>query len=510
MNALPPTARIVAISTPAGGDDSVDFVPVDQVGDHARRGAVWSGLQIVVRNAISVGSTAILARLLSPGDYGLTAMVATLTALLLVFSDMGLSWATIQRAWLTRAQVTTLFWINAAAGAGLWLVCVALAPLIAGFYGRTELVAVTMAMGAGFLISGLAAQPMALMTRSMDLRRIALIEITGVVVGVMTAIAVAGAGGGYWALVAQGLANALARTTLALTLGPWRFALPRRGVQVWALISFGGLLTANGLLLYLTRTLDSVLIGRVWGADALGLYSRAYFLMLLPTFLINGVLTRLVVPSLAALQDDRARFAEAYRRTLRLAAYAGMPMAVGLGLTAGHAVQIIYGANWTGVVPILMWLSIAAVTQPIYDANGWLFTAAGQGQAFLGLTAVNVVVLSAMFVLTVSYGAVAMARGYGLIMGLIIPLPALWLAHRAVGIRLGPTLKVLAPVVLLNGLMGTAVWTSGLVLEQAGLPWLTTFAVQVGTGVAVYLVLTPILLQDMVARDLVRFIRRPA
>src|SRR5690606_32746058 len=188
-------------------NEDLSHVDSARVGALARKGAVWSVIQIVARNVVCIGSTAVLARLLSPDDYGLMGMVATLTALLLVFSDMGLSWATIQRRELTQAQVSNLFWINVGAGLVLWLACILVSPVVARFYGREELQLVAAILGAGVLMGGLAVQPFALLRRRMDLRTVARIEIGAGVVAAVTAVSCAMAGLGYWALVVQAVAG---------------------------------------------------------------------------------------------------------------------------------------------------------------------------------------------------------------------------------------------------------------------------------------------------------------
>src|SRR5690606_22373665 len=167
-------------------------------------------------NVVGSASAAVLARLLSRDDYGLLGMVATLTALLLVFSDMGLSWATIQRRELTQAQVSNLFWINVGAGLVLWLACILVAPVMARFYGREELQLVTAIVGASFLIGGLSVQPFALLKRRMDFRTVARIEIAAGVVAAVTAVSCAMAGLGYWALVVQALAGQFTRGVLSI------------------------------------------------------------------------------------------------------------------------------------------------------------------------------------------------------------------------------------------------------------------------------------------------------
>lgn len=483
------------------GRDVVESVAEADVGSKARKGAVWSALQILGRNGISIVSTAVLARLVSPDDYGLIGMVGTLTALLLVFSDMGLSWATVQRRNLTQAQVSNLFWLNTLAGMALWGACVLLAPWLAEFYERPELNHVTLALGATFVLGGIAAQPMALLTRKMQFRQTTFIEVSSLVVSAATGITLAVLGWGYWALVWQALAGQAVRTLLALAIERPTLQRPRWGVGTRSLVSFGGLLALNGLLIYFARNLDNVLIGKVWGTEALGYYNRAYFLMLLPSMLATGVLTNLMVPSLSAFQHDVDRFGSAYRRAVRMVAFIGCPMAVGLALTAPEAVRLIYGEKWNTVVPMLMWLSIAGVTQPIYNTTGWLFTAAGKARLYLALTAFNAAVLTLTFFATVPHGPVAVAGGYGLVMGLLLLWPAMYLAHRAGGLRLSDTVRVLTPVFGALLVMALAVYFTELFCATLNVPWHLTLGMKVVVGVLSYGAASAVLLRQMLLDD---------
>ena len=502
MSANGKNARTEPDTTPAVPvRDVVESVAEAEVGSKARKGAVWSAVQILGRNGISLVSTAVLARLVSPEDYGLIGMVGTLTALLQVFSDMGLSWATVQRRNLTQAQVTNLFWLNTLAGLSLWGACVLLAPYLAEFYDRPELNQVTLVLGATFVLGGIAAQPMALLTRKMQFRQTTFIELSSLLVSAVTGITLAISGWGYWALVWQALAGQAVRTILALTIERPLLKRPRWGVGTRNLVSFGGLLALNGLLIYFARNLDNVLIGKVWGIDALGYYNRAYFLMLLPSMMATGVLTNFMVPSLSAFQNDVARFGWAYRRAVRMVAFIGCPMAVGLALTAPEAVRFIYGEKWDTVVPMLMWFSIAGVTQPIYNTTGWLFTAAGKAGLYLALTAFNAVVLTLTFFATVPLGPVAVAGGYGLVMGLLLLWPAMYLAHRAGGLRLSDTLRVLMPVFVALLVMALAVYGTGLLCETLNVPWHLAFGIKVMVGVLSYGIACAVLLRQLLLDD---------
>ena len=413
-----------------------------------RGGASWAALQIVGRNALSLLSTAVLSRILSPSDYGMIGMVATLTALLTAFSDMGLSWATIQRKHLSGTQVSNLFWINAGAGLLLWAACAAAAPAVASFYSEPELRRITVVTGATFFLSGLAVQPFAVMRRRMEFRRVALVELTAIVVGVVAALTAAASNLGYWALVIQVLAaQATPRIGSAADIQV-HIRLPRLGAEMGGLLAFGGLMALNSVLIYVSRNFDSVLVGRFSGPTELGYYNRAYFLMLLPSTLAAGVLVDLMVPSLSVLQHDSVRFGSAYRRALRVVAFVGAPVAAGMALTAGETVRIIYGPQWGPVAPLLVWLSVGRISQPIYNTTGWLFTAKGRGKLYLLLTSVNATVLSAAFAIGVNFGALGVAKAYGISMGLVLVGPMLALAHHAAGISIHLVSRALAPVFL--------------------------------------------------------------
>lgn len=482
--------------------ENISSVDKSEVGNHARKGVKWTALQIVARNVLSLGTTAVLARLLNPGDFGLVGMVATLTALLMVFSDMGLSWATIQRQQLSKSQVSNLFWINTGIGILLWFLCIAGSPLVANFYGEPKLMAITAALGAGFVLSGITAQPIALLNRSMNYKATAQIEVLALVVGASSALAAAFYGLGYWALVIQSLSTGMVRMLLAVPMSHIQISAPRRGVGTLSLVTFGGMLALNGLLIYLARNLDSVLIGKYWGAEELGFYNRAYFLMLLPSMLATGLLTNLMVPSLSALQGNKERFGNAYRKALCMVALIGCPMALGLALTANEMVYLIYGEKWKPVVPLLIWLSIASITQPLYNTTGWLFTAAGKAKEYLWLTVINGFLLSISFFLALPYGALGIAKAYGIVMGIVIFFPALWLAHKIADLSFTQSLKKLIPVAICLICMCSATLSIEQIMIYFQFSWQVTLVSKITIGITIYGGLANIIMRNFIQENI--------
>lgn len=489
-------------------EDNIASVNSNDVGNRARKGVKWTALQIIARNLLSLGTTSVLARLLSPSDFGLVGMVATLTALLMVFSDMGLSWATIQRKQLNKIQVSNLFWINFGVGVFLWLICILGSPAVANFYNEQELVAITAALGAGFVLSGIAAQPMALLNRTMNYKAAAQVEVFAIVIGAIFALVAAFSGLGYWALVVQSLSTGIARVLLALPMSKIQISKPRRGVGTLSLVTFGGMLAINGLLIYIARNLDSVLIGKYWGSEELGFYNRAYFLMLLPSMLATGVLTNLMVPSLSALQDDKERFANAYRKALKMIALIGCPMALGFALTADEMVKLIYGSQWQEVVPLLIWLSIASVTQPLYNTTGWLFTAVGKAKAYLWLTVISGALLSVSFYLALPYGALGIAKAYGIVMGIVIFFPALWLAHKVADLSFIRSLKELLPVAISLIAMTFTVIAVEKIANVLQFTWYSILITKIITGVASYTLVAFLLMRKFVLESVFSMFKR--
>ncbi|MDB5352380.1 MAG: polysaccharide biosynthesis protein [Planctomycetota bacterium] len=470
-----------------GNSEAVFAAPhADEVGRLARRGAMWSLLLIAFRQVLTLATTAALARLLTPDDYGLLGMVATLTAFLQALSNLGLSAATIQHKGLSVRQVHNMFWINAAIGVALWAVCILVAPRFAAFYGRGELRAVTVAMGATFAIGGLALQPSALLARRMDFGRITLAELGAFLISTPVALVLAWRGWGYWAIVGQALAAQMARLVLVFAASGYRPGWPRPGAGTLGLVKVGGYLSVSWAVTYFARNLDNVIVGKSWGAVEMGYYSRAYFLMGLPTMLALGTLDGVMVPALSALHGDPERLGHAYRKSLQWIALVSFPLAAGLAVTAPEAIRLMYGPRWLDIVPILLWLSIAAICCPLYNTIGWLYIASRNGRRYAQWTIGSTALLVAGYLLGARWGACGVAASYGLLLTLILAWPGLYLAHRAAGLELRPTVRMILPILGATALMAAVCFGTGLALETAGVGWAWRLLIKVAVGVVVY------------------------
>ncbi len=266
-----------------------DHLQKDLAGRSTRGGAVTLSAQ-VVKFAVSTAATILLARLLAPQDYGLIGMVAILTSFLGMFQYMGLSTATIKWSELDHRQVSSLFWLNIGLSAAIMLVALAGAPVLAWFYKEPRLIGITAGYALTIFLTGLTIQHEAILMRQMRFTAVAIIEITAMTVGLCAAVVAAWYGAGYWALVINQMVLAVVAIIGLWTACKWRPGWPGRSKDIRSLISYGGNLTGFNVMNYLSHNLDNALIGKFWGAYQLGIYSRAYQLLLMPMAQINSPL----------------------------------------------------------------------------------------------------------------------------------------------------------------------------------------------------------------------------
>ncbi len=384
---------------------------VDNLRDRSIRGGTAIGISQGAQFVLGLASTAILARLLTPDDFGIVAMAGTLTGLLVLFLDLGLTTATVQRADLSGSQVSALFWINAATGVALGGLTIATAPAVAWFYGRPELVPVTMALGLSLIFAGASAQHSALLQRHMRFANLAALDVVAFALAIMAAVAAAWLGAGYWALVVLQLVQQASTMAGVWLLSRWRPSRPSTA-GVRHLLSFGLALTGFNTLTYLSRTLDNVIIGRSVGSTALGLYLKAYSLLLLPASRIRGPVASVLIPALSRLQADRERFKTYYLNAMSAVTSIGMPVVVFLIVSVNAVVALMLGDGWQGSVVIFRALGPAAFVETFNAVGSWACTPLGQAGRLVRWQVVVTAVMVPAFLVGVHWGALGVAVAF--------------------------------------------------------------------------------------------------
>lgn len=427
----------------------------DLRGRSIRGGMVTLSAQ-AFRFAIQLASTVALARLLHPGDFGLIGMVTAITGFVELFMDLGLSAATVQRSQVTHGQVSTLFWINLAVGASLTALTAASAPAVAAFYGEPRLVPLTLALSAGFVIGGLGVQQQALLRRRMRFTSIAAVDIASNLVAAVIAVATAAVGFGAWSLVAQRLSMTAVSSCGLWIASRWRPGFLFELGKTRSMLAVGGHLTGFNTINYFIRNADNVLIGRWWGPEQLGLYGRAYQLLLLPVQQINGPIGNVVLPALSRLQNDPARFRSFYLQVVALLTAITMPLIVLMTVLSNEIVEVVLGPQWQGAALIFRLLAGAIAVQPLCSTTGWLYVATGRTDRMFRWSLGASVLILVAFLLGIPYGAVGVASGYSAAM-LMQTVPCLWFAIQGTGITLRDIGATVVPATASAALAGCAV-----------------------------------------------------
>ena len=406
-----------------------EYLKADLKGRSVRGGAVTMAAQGMTF-FLGMASTVVLARLLTPQDFGLIAMVTAVTGFLMMFKNMGLSMATVQKAEVNHGQISTLFWINVILSIGVMLVTAALAPVIAWFYGEPRLTWITLALAGAFIFGGLTVQHQALLRRQMRFGSLALIQIISMLVGILTAIIAAFYGAGYWSLVLMQLATAITSAIAVWVACGWRPGLPVRRSGVRKMLAFGGNLTGFSVINYFARNLDKVLIGWRWGSGSLGLYSKAYGLLMLPLQQIRQPIAVVAIPTLSRLQNEPDQYKRYYYRAINTIAFITMPLVAMLAVLSDEIIRIVLGNQWTDAAIIFKVLAFVAFFQPVTGTCGWVYVSLGQTKRMMhwGLISVPIVVLS--FIIGLPWGPVGVATSYTLCTLFILTVPALLFAFR--------------------------------------------------------------------------------
>jgi O-antigen/teichoic acid export membrane protein len=374
---------------------------------------------------LNLASIMVMARLLTPRDFGLYAMVTTVTGFLWMFQDAGLSTATVQRQKITHAQVSNLYWVNVGVGCVTSLVVAALAPVVAWFYHEPRLVGVTLVLSGTFLLASAAVQHIALLNRQMRFGVIAMIYIVAALTGYLTGASMALLGYGYWSLVGASVTQGAVQLLLAWLISGWRPKLPSRNTQTWHMLTFGANITAGSLIYSLARGADNLLIGRFFGAAAVGLYSRASVLLIRPlqqfTIPINSVL----VPTLSRIQTEPDRYRRTFLRVYEAMALVSF-LCTGLLLALARPLTlVVLGPKWEQAAPIFAGFSIAALCIPLAGASTWLFQTQGRGKDLLINSLLGSCVTVASYVAGLRFGPAGVAIAYS-VGGLFIGVPILF------------------------------------------------------------------------------------
>lgn len=421
------------------------------------QGISWAFATRVSGQVIQYGVSVVLARILFPADFGLVGMVGVFTGFAAVFIDFGIGSAIVQRQDVEEHQLRAAFVATLCVGVITSVLIAVGAPVIAAVYHRTELVSLTRVSSVGFFLSAVGVVPRAILMRGMQIKRLMLLDFAVVIASAACSVVLAVMGAGVWTVVASSLVTAAGQSLLPMVFGPWRVALTLQFAGLRPLMTMSLNLLGFNIVNYWSRNFDNLLIGRLLGETSLGLYARAYSLMLLPITQITGVLGNSMIPMLSRVQLDTARSKNLFLRALGMIGLVGFPMMFGLASVAGPFVQGLYGPKWIGLIPLLRLLAIVGAFQMLSNPTGWIFVSQGRTNLMFrwGLGA-GAAIIVAIAIGAYAGSALSVAVAYFVVISLLVP-PCLALAGGLIGASLREVFRAISGPAVCAMAMATVV-----------------------------------------------------
>lgn len=396
------------------------------------RGRTARGAKVVLlgqaaRIVLQFGSVMVLARLLTPGDYGLFAFAVAIISFGEVFRDFGLSTAAIQAPHLSRGQRGNLFWVNVGLGVVLACACWLAAPLVAAATGHEASADLTRAMAVVFVLNGALAQYRADLNRSMRYSALMVSDIAGTAVGIAVAVVAALSGLGYWALALQQVAGVAAILLFSVVAAGWLPGRPDRSASVRPFMRFGIGMVGTQIVGYGNNNIDTLTIGLRFGPADLGLYNRAYQVLMQTLNQLRNPTTTVALPLLARLDPDDPRTDEVL---VRGQAALGYTLVAGSAFAAGASVPIVavvLGPGWERAAPIFSILAVAGAAGTVGFVAYWVFLARALTGRLFGFSVISLVI-RVVFVLVGSlWGLLGVAWGFALAPLVTLPMGYHWL-----------------------------------------------------------------------------------
>ena len=392
------------------------------------RGVVVSTATQAGLFVLRTGSLLVLARILLRSDFGVVNMATAFIGFFGLARD-GLSMGAVQRTSVTREQTSNLFWVNLGVGGALALLTALISPLLASFYGEPRLRRVVLYLATILIFNSAGAQHRAMLQRGMRFAALAAIDLLSWTFSIAVGIGMAVAGFGYWSLVAMMVGQPAAAALGVWLSSGWIPGWPSRQSGVRSMLAYGGAISLNSFIAYVAYNADKVLVGRFWGADALGMYGRAYQLINLPNENLNTTIGLVAFPAMARVHEDPRQLANYFSKGFRIFASLTTPLLIGCALFAGDIILVALGPKWTEATRTFRLLVPAIWGLTFVNPFGWLMLARGLARRCITIAVIVTPIVLVSYALGLKYGPEGVAAAFSIAMLLSIPPVVFWARH---------------------------------------------------------------------------------
>ena len=421
------------------------------------KGILWSTLERFSVQGIQFVVMIIMARILTPNDYGLVGMLTVFIAVSQSLIDSGFSQALIRKQNRSEADNSTVFYFNIAVGLILYGILYITAPLIADFYHEPQLIEITRVIGLTIIFNSFVVVQRTLLTVNIDFKTQAKAAFTATFISGILGIWMAISGYGVWSLVTQQLVNIGINTLLLWVFSHWR----PRWIYSWnsfhELFGFGSKLLVSGLIDTLYRNIYLIVIGRVFTASDLGYYTRAHHFADFPSSNISGIIQRVTYPILCSIQNENDRLANVYRRFIRLSAFIIFPLMMGLAAVAEPLVLVLLKEQWLFAATLISIICFQMMWYPIHAINLNLLQVKGRSDLFLKLEIYKKIIGIITLCITIPMGLIAMCAG-GFFTSMIALVINTYYTGKLIGVGYFRQMQDLFPTFILSISMGAIVY----------------------------------------------------
>ena len=383
---------------------------------------MWTGLSKLIMQLVLLAVTAILARLLTKEDFGVVGMAAIITVAIGMVNDKGLGMAIVQKKEIKPSQLSTMFWGSVAFGLLLYVVSFIASFPLAYFFRNPEVQPVVAVIAIGFIIGGFGIVQKSLLTRDMAFKKLALVEMTAVLISGGAAIVMAFMGFGVWSLVANVIGRDFIMVGVLWIVCAWRPKLHFALAEFRLFLGFSAQVLGNVGAVYVITNTDVTIIGRLLGSAALGVYSLALYVVKLPITRLSGIVAKVVFPAFSSVQDDLPSFKNAYLKAIKYISLLTFPMLAGLALFAHEFIAVFLGDKWIEMAPVLIILTPMAMLKSVGTLKGSVLMAVGRPDIELKWNLIYFVPLVALLYWGTRYGLVGVAASFTILYVVTFPI----------------------------------------------------------------------------------------
>lgn len=412
------------------------------------KGVFWSLIERFGTQGVQFLVMLVMARLLSPNDYGVVGLLVVFVSIAQAFVDGGFSQALIRKKDRTEIDNSTVFYFNIVVSVVIYLIFYLFAPYVSVFYNMPTLTPFMRVICLSIIINAFGVVQRALFNANIDFKAQAKASLIAIVISGAIGISLALRGFGPWALVWQQLSNLIVNTLFLWIYSEWRPLLAYSWKSFKELFSFGSKLLATSLLNAIYNNIQTIVIGKLYSAKSLGLYSRAAHFADLPSQQFTSVFMRVTFPVLCKVQDDVERLTSVYRRMLRVSAYIVFPLLIGMAAVAHPMIEVFIGKQWIECAYMLQIICLAEMWYPIHAINLDILQVSGRSDLFLKIEIYKKIVSLSLLALSAPFGIIAMCYS-NLLSSLICLYINTYYSSKILGISLLSQLKDLFPTISL-------------------------------------------------------------